>query len=612
VGKFHPVVFGDYILFHALAQGGMAEVYLARKKDSAISTDRLVVIKKIISESVTDVEFKELFKQEVSISMSLSHANIIQTYDYGIADGEYYLVMEYVPGRNLSTFMRLFRDRKEVLPLEFSCFVIQEVCNALSYTQSFRDPISGEYRSLVHRDISPQNILVGQSGSVRLLDFGIAKMQDHKGITRTGQIRGKASYLSPEQALQKDLDARSDIFALGIVFWELLTNRKLFNGETDSDCINLLLREDIPPPSSFNELVPKELDAIVMKSLERDIYKRYQLAQEFHRDVHFYLQSKYPGYGPGETQIFVNDNLSMELNKEEETIRARFHLKPEDEIVDSGGFGDLPERTSLDIKFDSAVPVIEEQWKKNYKHKSSPRKNTRTLNKFNAPERDKESESTFLPLAKIFALFIVALLGYQFFYPKASGHQKVMKWKDQLIVAYAQWQSAQSTAKKIPSPNRQLSEEDEAPIFADPNKTTYELSTNKIGFIIYVDGVYADLLSNSFQVPKNKEVRIRAELPGHETIEWIHNPKDKPWKELSFVKSTEKGVLYFSTTPDSDLKIYQGDLLVLTAQSPIEGYALAPGTYRIVIENSLIGHLSEAKVTIEKSKTTRFTKALQK
>ncbi len=616
MAKFRPVVFGDYVLFHALAQGGMAEVYLARKKDSSISTDRLVVIKKIISESVTDMEFKELFKQEVSISMSLSNANIVQTYDYGLADGEYFLVMEYVPGRNLATFSRVFRDLNKTLPFDFSCFVIQEICNALSYTQSFRDPISGEYRSLVHRDISPQNILVGQIGCVKLLDFGIAKMQDHRGITRTGQIRGKVSYLSPEQALQQELDARSDIFALGIVFWEMLTGRRLFNGETDAECINILLREPIPFPSDINKQVPKDLDAIVMKALERDLYKRYQLAQELHRDVHYYLQSRYPGYGPTEVQAFVQEYLSEEIQKEEETIRQRFQLEPEAEDGDDNsdiqkGSAMNPLSTGSNLKFEVGAPTIEDKWKKNYRSKSDTVRYSNTLKQI-AYEKNQETSGGF-PFGKALVAFIIGILAYQFFYAKAPGHQKMMKWKEHVVATYGNWkQKAASPQKTGATPTRSLSEEEVESVFSDPNKTVFQVSTNKIGYTIYVNGVYADILSNSFLIPKNAPALIRAELPGHETIEWSYSPKEKPWRELNFVKSKDKGVLFFATTPNADLKIIdEAGNVVLEMESPVEGHSLAAGNYRVLIENSLIGHKSEVKVAIEKSKTVRIQRALK-
>ncbi len=619
MAKFRPVVFGDYVLFHALAQGGMAEVYLARKKDSSISTDRLVVIKKIISESVTDMEFKELFKQEVSISMSLSNANIVQTYDYGLTEGEYYLVMEYVPGRNLATFSRVFRDLNKMLPFDFSCFVIQEICNALSYTQSFRDPISGEYRSLVHRDISPQNILVGQIGCVKLLDFGIAKMQDHRGITRTGQIRGKASYLSPEQAMQQDLDARSDIFALGIVFWEMLTGRRLFNGETDAECINMLLREPIPFPSDINKQIPKDLDAIVMKALERDIYKRYQLAQELHRDVHYFLQSRYPGYGPTDIQAMVREYLGDEVDKEEETIRQRFQLEPEADDnappteIDRNPV--LPTEDSRSkgtgLKFESGAPIIEDKWRKNYRPKSDSVRFSNTLKQI-AYDKRQESSGGF-PFGKAIAVFILGLLAYQFFYPKAPGHSKVMKWKEQAVTALSTWKQKSTTPERPKViPARTLSEEESESVFSDPNKTIYQIATNKIGYTIYVNGAYADILSNSFLIPKNAPALIRAELPGYETIEWSHSPKDKPWKDLNFVKSKDKGVLYFATTPSADLKIIdESGNVVLEMESPIEGYSLVAGNYRVLIENSLIGHKSEIKLAVEKSKTTRIQRTLK-
>jgi serine/threonine protein kinase len=326
--SFSPQFFGEYVLFHRLAHGGMAEIYLARPRDTSLAKDRLLVIKKILPESSTDPDFVALFKQEVSISLGLTNSNIIKTYDYGLADGEYFLALEYVPGITLFNLLKETSARGQKIPVEHACFIISEVCKALAYTHSFRDPFTGKHFSIIHRDISPQNILVGQIGAVKLFDFGIAKIEDSKGVTKTGLVRGKINYLSPEQAAGKDLDGRSDLFTVGVVLWEALTGARLFQFESSAGSIERVMKQKILPPSSANRLLPNELDRIALKALTRDRYQRYQLAQDFQRDLHFFLQQRFPGYGPENLAQYIQSIFEKDFSSEEAQIRALMSADP--------------------------------------------------------------------------------------------------------------------------------------------------------------------------------------------------------------------------------------------------------------------------------------------
>ncbi|RYZ94008.1 MAG: serine/threonine protein kinase, partial [Proteobacteria bacterium] len=293
---FHPHRFGRYIIVDPIAVGGMAEIYRARVAASKEGPDRVIVIKKVIANLQQNEEFLQMFEEEIKITVGLTHPNIIQIYDYGQAEEQYFMAMEYVEGKNLRQFVKRLADMKSMFSIDMSCHIISNVCHALAYAHAYRDRMSGKPLGIVHRDISPQNVMISYDGAVKLFDFGIAKAKSASEATRAGVIKGKPSYLSPEQINGEELDGRSDIFALGIVLWELLTAKRLFVAETDMGVLRLIQSAKIEPPSTFNPAVPAALDAIVLKSLHRDRTKRYQGSEEFQRDLHKFLYSFNPNF----------------------------------------------------------------------------------------------------------------------------------------------------------------------------------------------------------------------------------------------------------------------------------------------------------------------------
>ncbi|HEY2746027.1 MAG TPA: serine/threonine-protein kinase, partial [Polyangia bacterium] len=232
------VPFGKYQLLERLGRGGMAEVWKAKALGPK-GYARKLVVKRILPELACDEEFVRMFVEEARLSASLNHRNIVQVYEFGEVGGEYYLAMEWVHGRDLNSLMKSMKDRDAAPPVELAAYVAREVCRALAYAHALTDE-DGQPMRLIHRDVSPSNVMVGFDGSVKLLDFGIAKALALASENRTqvGVLKGKFGYMAPEQVdCDADVDHRADLFVAGVVLWEMLTLRRLFKGSSDMHTI---------------------------------------------------------------------------------------------------------------------------------------------------------------------------------------------------------------------------------------------------------------------------------------------------------------------------------------------------------------------------------------
>ncbi|HLD99647.1 MAG TPA: serine/threonine-protein kinase [Bdellovibrionota bacterium] len=314
MGKEVLKKFGRYFLLDQIAQGGMAEIYRARFA-SADAAGRLIVIKRIQSGYGGNTEFLQMFKSEIKVTMGFNHPNIVQLYDFGEEMNQPYIAMEFVDGRNLRQFITRSADAKQPFPIEHAAYIIEQAACGLHYAHSFKDKITGQHLNIIHRDISPQNVLISYDGSVKVIDFGIAKATTNSEATRAGVIKGKPSYLSPEQISGDTLDARCDIFALGAVLWELLAGKKLFAGENDLAILKLIesCQTYVKPPSTQNSRVPKELDYIVLKALAKQREKRYQTAEEFQRALHRFLYTYANEFNPADLSYFAKDLFKSEI-----------------------------------------------------------------------------------------------------------------------------------------------------------------------------------------------------------------------------------------------------------------------------------------------------------
>ena len=266
-----------------IAVGGMAEIYLA-KSLGAEGFQKEVVIKLILPSYSEDEAFVTMFIDEARIAARLRHQNIVQIFDFDRFDDCYYIAMEYVEGRDLRKVMdRALKTQKRISPL-LAVQAAAEVCAGLRYAHT-RKGEDGKPLDIIHRDVSPHNVLVSYAGELKITDFGIAKAAARSTKTRAGTVKGKCAYMSPEQARGKPLDPRSDMFALCAITWEMLTGRRPFEGDTDFEILNNVLNASLPPPSLFNPAAPRELDAIILKGLRKDRDERYPDMAALEKDL---------------------------------------------------------------------------------------------------------------------------------------------------------------------------------------------------------------------------------------------------------------------------------------------------------------------------------------
>jgi len=332
VGVFEPEPFGKYYLIDKIATGGMAEIFKA-KTYSHGGFENLMAIKRILAHLGENEDFVEMFIDEAKVSVALQHANIIRIYDFGKILDNYFIAMECVDGKDSRNILRKLARRRQYLPVNFAAYIAHQVCRGLAYAHEKKDA-EGRAYGIVHRDISPSNILVSYEGDVKIADFGIAKAELNTGSTDVGTLKGKFEYMSPEQARGKELDGRSDLFSLGICLHEILTGRRLFKSDSNAASLEKIKTGDIPSPSSLNRRVPEVLDRIVMKALSRDKDTRYKSAAEMQAELEAFLFPTTPDLARQEFARFMQslfeDEIGAELarlqegSKAAETYRAQF------------------------------------------------------------------------------------------------------------------------------------------------------------------------------------------------------------------------------------------------------------------------------------------------
>ena len=310
---FKPLKIGKYRLLKKLATGGMAEVFRGESQGAEGFVKQLA-LKRILPNYASNDEFRKMFQYEARLSATLQHANIVQVYTFEKAADTYLLVMEYVDGKNLRQFVNKARKLKYFPPIEFGAWVVNEVCKGLEYAHEKRND-QGVPLNVIHRDMSPQNVMISYDGAVKIVDFGIAKAKDKADETRSGVIKGKFGYMSPEQALGAAIDHRSDIFSTGIILWELVTGKRLFAAENDMATLRQIQECLVEPPSRSNPRVSKELERIVMKALTKDLTLRYQSAGQFHRQLQEYLNKFHPTFTQRDfvnivRQIFADEMIA--------------------------------------------------------------------------------------------------------------------------------------------------------------------------------------------------------------------------------------------------------------------------------------------------------------
>lgn len=310
--------FGKYTLLNRIAVGGMAEVFLARQ-EGLEGFEKTICIKRIRPHLSSQPNFVRMFLNEAKLAAQLNHPNVVQIYDLGRVNDSYFIAMEYISGRDMSRIIPKAEKAGIPFPMIYALRIASNVCEGLYYAHTKGDAY-GNPLNVVHRDITPENILVSFNGTVKIVDFGIAKANTQLEQTRAGEIKGKLSYMSPEQCMGHVLDARSDIFSFGSVIYEWITGYKLFTGENEMAILKSIIDGKIYPPSYFKEDVPEAVERILMKALDKDKSKRYQSAWEMQFDIDTYLASS--EFTPSNIHLsnFLKQIFGDEIEREKELL----------------------------------------------------------------------------------------------------------------------------------------------------------------------------------------------------------------------------------------------------------------------------------------------------
>ena len=276
-----------YKVIEKIASGGMAEVFRAESAGLE-GFKKVVAIKRVLPHLSEKKQFIGMFLDEARLSAHLSHSNCVQVFDIGVGDDTYFIVMEYVDGADLKALIELFRRSGRPFPVEVASLICIKICEGLSYAHELKDG-KGVNLGIVHRDMSPPNVLLTRHGEVKIVDFGLAKANSQLEKSEPGIIKGKFSYLSPEAALGQAIDHRTDIFAVGIILWEMLAGRRLFQGESDLETVRQVQAARLPPIRKLNPNATPELEKVLARALARDPNQRYQTARELGQDLNTML-----------------------------------------------------------------------------------------------------------------------------------------------------------------------------------------------------------------------------------------------------------------------------------------------------------------------------------
>jgi eukaryotic-like serine/threonine-protein kinase len=345
---------GKYQLLKTIAKGGMAEIHIA-KRAIGERAERLIVIKKLRSDLKSNRGFVHLFLNEARIAARLMHSNVVQMYDLGYADGDYFIAMEYIHGEDLYQIAKIFRKEKKKFPLHHALSIIIQTCMGLHYAHTKTD-VLGRPLNIVHCDISPQNIVISFQGDVKVVDFGVAKAASRfEKKEKKGTLKGKLPYMSPEQILGKPLDARTDVYATGIVLWELVTGQRRYGNMEEIHILRDIVEGSVPPPNRWNPDLPEDVDAVIMKALMKDPDARFQSAAQMQASLENVVQKT----GLTSTPVQLGSMLQRVFADRLDAVK-RIEQAQADGELKSGLFSNVPVESLDNADFaevSSEIPV---------------------------------------------------------------------------------------------------------------------------------------------------------------------------------------------------------------------------------------------------------------
>jgi serine/threonine protein kinase len=363
----------NYKPLYRLAAGGMAEVWVAHSV-SVAGFKKKVAIKRILPGLLKDDRFVRMFLDEARLSLHFNHANVVTVFDLGKSDETYFIVMEYVEGTTLKQLLEYLQERGRRVPLALVLWILIETLKGLEYAHNLKDPETDEPLHVVHRDISPPNLLISWNGEVKLTDFGLAKATTQLESTDAGVVKGKFSYLSPEAAHGQPVDGRTDVFAVGILAYEMLTMRRLFLGDTDYQTVESIRAANVPSIRAQNPDVSEQLEKIIRKSLARDLDQRYRNAAEFAEDLlEFLFANRLKVSARDLSDVLADLRRIREAKEAQDKAAGKREMTLIEELMaeELANFRSIDDesaqehsnetgsRSLLDDDFDSSAPLVE-------------------------------------------------------------------------------------------------------------------------------------------------------------------------------------------------------------------------------------------------------------
>ncbi len=334
---FQPMRFGNYLLLDRINVGGMAEVFRAKSSGMA-GVERLVAIKRILPNLAQDPDFTDMFIDEARIAIHLRHSNIAQIYELNEIGQSLFIAMEYVQGRDLRALINRMRFLGREIPLPLIVYIISRVCDGLDYAHRKRDDLSMRDLNIVHRDVSPQNVILSYEGEVKIIDFGIAKASAKRTHTQAGILKGKFGYMAPEQVMGHDIDRRADIFCTGILSYELLTRERLFSGSNELSTLRRIRQREITPPTIVNPAIPKPIEEMVLQALALDPEDRFPYASDYgHALQKALVESGLSPCSSRDLREFMHEVFGKDLS--EDLMRLEAVLQRADELEQNGVLG---------------------------------------------------------------------------------------------------------------------------------------------------------------------------------------------------------------------------------------------------------------------------------
>jgi serine/threonine protein kinase len=638
--------FGKYLILDHLVDGGMAKICRARYLGE--QANKMVAVKMVQTQFSNDEAFVRMFQDELNITFGMLHPNIMQVYDYGKTSGQLYTAMEYIHGANLKQYLDRLKEKKVVFPVEISCYIISQVCLGLHYAHTFTDKLTGKPYNIVHRDISPHNIMLTYDGAVKVIDFGIAKANTNSEATQAGTIKGKLSYLAPEYLDGLELDARYDEFAVGITLWELLCSRKLFQASNDLAVLKQIQACKIIPPSQINPSVPKELDAIVMKALSKDRAQRYDNLDQMNRALVRFLYAQYPDFNASDLNTFAEDLFKEEIKsdgekfveygkidtaayieemKKDESNKTTKVAKKDVDVVkvktqerakvrefemDSGSTIGIEIEKKGEIKTDirkvatnrvanpsktSAKPAkagsSSPSLKKNEKEKTS----SRIVSKKDMEAAEKSSESQ-----RSIVIIIIAASFAAFAYLQADMVEGVIGIN---LYKMIHGDDANRSISSVATTSRPI-EGQKPKDLATEQMGKILLSGVDVSMQVYVDGAKFDYVGSSLKVALDKEISILVKKEGFVPFsQKVTLTKDSNSSVVNIpdMERARSGLLTTSLnyTAGSKLIYHEAGQLV-EKDLPFKDMQMPEGTYQAKIVNPILGTEKKVEFQIEENK----------